>query len=90
MGKNEKSPSGSGTSAETAGEKFLRELKATPYNNSRVGQAFVMLSPMSKSKQNAVSEKELNRSSIEDIIQTIMARSGMSREEMERMLADPF
>jgi len=78
------------SSEETAGEKFLRELEEMPYDNSRVGQAFVMLSPKQNEGMTNLSEKELNKISNEQAIQAIMSRSGKTREEVELMLADPF
>ena len=77
-------------STETAEEKFVRELKEKPLDYSRAGQAFIILSPGRSVSAARLSEKELHRMSIEDIIQKIMARSGKTREEIERMLADPF
>ena len=78
------------TSEETAEEKFLRELEEMPYDNSRVGQAFVMLSPKQNEGMMNLSEKELNRRSNEEAIQAIMNRTGKSRDEVELLLADPF
>jgi hypothetical protein len=78
------------TSGETAGDKFLKELDEMPYDNSRVGQAFVMLSPKQNEGMMNLSEKELNRRSNEEAIQAIMNRTGKSRDEVELLLADPF
>jgi phosphoribosylaminoimidazole-succinocarboxamide synthase len=83
-------PSNLSTSEETAGEKFLRELDEMPYDNSRVGQAFVMLSPKQNKEMTHLSEKELNKISNEQAIQAIMSRSGKTREEVELMLNNPF
>jgi phosphoribosylaminoimidazole-succinocarboxamide synthase len=83
-------PSNLSTSEETAEEKFLRELEEMPYDESRLGQAFVMLSPKHYEGMMNLSEKELNRRSNEEAIQAIMNRTGKSRDEAELMLADPF
>jgi hypothetical protein len=65
-------------------------LEAKGYNESRVGQAFVMSFPGPKRGMTNLSEKEMNMRETERIIKRIMEQTGKTREEAEAMLADPF
>jgi hypothetical protein len=66
-------------------------LKNIPYDNSRVGQASVIIGGVARQKSiYEMTDKELNHFSFESCVEAVMKRSGKSREEVVRMMSDPF
>lgn len=78
------------SSAHLTAEEYLKKLEEMPTDYSRAGQSFVTFLPQRKSAMKNLSEKELYLISREANIQAMMKSTELTREEVEKMLGNPF